>query len=658
MKKITFVMLFFMGFMHVHANPGDTTWVHTNQVNLDYYGDFDSNVTFPDGTTSYRKILMTVTLGQYDCAPGTQYCHQWDYTVNLKLMTATDTLELGRFITPFATSGWPRFGSNWKQPYVFNVTDFYPLLQGNQDVRLHYSGYSGGFTAKLSFAFIEGTPERNVVGIKKVYDVSKTYGDPANPFNAHFPTISETAPASTQSAAMKFLVTGHGKDLNGCCEFASHFYEVSVNGSQVSHTDIWRDDCGLNNVYPQGGTWIYDRGNWCPGAKVYPNYHELPNVTGGSAYQLDIQFENYSGSGSLGSYDCTAIVFYYGGFNKTMDAALTDIVAPTTDPNHFRANPSGSIPTVKVHNAGSTPISSIDFSYGVTDSTSINHTWTGTLAPLETTEINLPPLQTLTNMSIAGMNGSYEFNASITAVNGQSDDDTSNDTMSSNFVLAPVWPSDLIFNMKTNNISATGYFNQNPADASWEITDMDGNVVASRTNAAHSTQYNDTISFPAAGFYKLKLTSANCLGLYWWAIDQGNPSYTPGFFKVTDLSGSSLPMNNYTYSGTPHDDWGCAYTQYFTVASAGTAAVDDPTLASSIRVYPNPASDHLNIDMKGIATPYAIRLVDLSGKTVYQTTASQQTIQVPVHQFSTGVYMLVIQNGDQQKRIEKVVIER
>ena len=100
-----------------YANPGDTTWVQANNVQLDWYNNFDTTISFPDGNVSYRKILMVFTLGQYNCPSGSQYCHQWDYDVHNYIMTpAGDTVELSRLITPFATSGWSRFGPTWKQP--------------------------------------------------------------------------------------------------------------------------------------------------------------------------------------------------------------------------------------------------------------------------------------------------------------------------------------------------------------------------------------------------------------------------------------------------------------------------------------------------------------------------------------------------------------
>src|SRR5699024_5568348 len=279
------------------AQSSDTTFVNTEQFDLDYYGDFDASLNFPEGSDSYQKIIMTVELGQYDCDPGADYCHQWDYDVEIQLITDSGTYEMGRFITPFANTGWSRFGSDWKQPYKFDVTDFYPLLQGENTVRLHYSGYSGGFTAKVKFAFVAGTPAREVLGIAKAYQVSHTYGDANDPFNDYLPTFTDTPPAGTESARLKVFVTGHGSDNNQCCEFDSHYYDILLDDAQIAQENIWRNDCGVNELYPQGGTWIYDRSNWCPGAKVETIENDLPGITGGTSFDLDIQFENYNGSG-------------------------------------------------------------------------------------------------------------------------------------------------------------------------------------------------------------------------------------------------------------------------------------------------------------------------------------------------------------------------
>lgn len=658
MKKLLYAAALLIGCtLTAQANPGDTTWVQANHVNLDYYNNFDTSVAFPDGTTSYRKILMIFTLGQYNCPSGTQYCHQWDYTVQNYLMTkGGDTMELSRLITPYANSGWSRFGSSWQQPYVFDVTDFYPLLKDTAGVRIHYSGYSGGFTADIKFAFIEGTPDRNVTGIKQLYDFSHSYGDTANPINNALVTIADTAPAATQSATLKYIVTGHGNDDNGCCEFAAHNYQVNLNGNTIATHTLWRDDCGLNELYPQGGTWVYERANWCPGALVRPLYHNLPGITAGTPFDINIQFDPYTGSGSLGSYTSNAIIFFHSGFNKTVDASVDEILAPTTNPDYYRENPSGSIPRILVHNSGADTITNIDFSYGVKDSLAQTYTWNGSLAPLGDTIISLPALAQLTNMSIGGATGTYEFTVQINGVNGPADEDSTNNKLTSEFNVAPVWPGDLILSLKTSNITSS--FTIGNPHQSWEITDMAGNVVASRDNTSASTTYTDTVPMPAAGFYKLTIKSGNGMGLHWWPFD-GSNQVTPGYFSVKNMSGTKLPMKNYAYSGQAHDDWGVAYSQYFTVAEAGHTAVSDVMFEDAIRIYPNPANDFIRVDFAHKpAQANSVALVNVLGQKVYQSESTGQHLQINTQAFAAGVYTLLINNGNNQVKSQKVVIRK
>lgn len=653
MRKITF--LFFTLLICTLSNAQNTSYVTTDQVNLNYYGDFDSSVTFPDGTDSYREILLTCKLGQYDCPSEEQYCHQWDYTVKIELLTEDGSIELGRFITPFATSGWPRFGSDWEQPYVFDVTDFYPLLQGDQDIRIHYSGYSGGFTAELEFAFVEGIPPHNVVGIEQAYQVEHTYGDSNDPYNDYLSTFTGNAPQGTERARMKVIITGHGNDENGCCEFANHYYNVLLNNSTIAEQEIWRSDCGENDLYPQGGTWIYNRSNWCPGLEVSPIYHDLSNISAGDSFNLDVEFENYNGSGSLGSYDYNGIVFYYGEMNSSIDAEVSAIIAPSNDPHYFRDNPSGSIPKIEVRNTGEEPITAINFSYGVQDSIQQNFAWTGNILPLEKEVIEFPNLTTLTNISIEQLEGLQQFNVEILTVNGQTDGNSENNLKSSEFETAPNWPSNLVARLQTSNLGANGYFNQSPTDVSWEITDMDGNVIASRTNADVSTLYNDEVEITEPGFYKLKLNALFCYGLNWWVLDQSYPAYQAGYFRMTDQNDTNLPLNNYTYSGTPHDDWGCSYTQYFSVGEE-TLEIEKQELMT-FNIYPNPAKNFINVNFpENLGEAYKIELVDIHGRKVYESSTQIQNNEIPVAQLANGLYVLVLKNESGAKRIEKVMI--
>ncbi|HKC67720.1 MAG TPA: peptide-N-glycosidase F-related protein [Bacteroidia bacterium] len=646
MKKII-LTLFTALSATLYAAPGDTTWIQANNVQLNYYNNFDTAVAFPNGSTSYRKILMVFTLGEYACPAGSQYCHQWDYTVTNYVMTKTDTVELSRFITPFANTGVPRFPSTWTQHYMYDVTDFYTLLKDSATIRINYSGYSGGFTASIKFAFIEGTPERNILGVDPLWIGSFTYGKSSDPIANHLPVKTLTAPAGTQSSELKLTVTGHGSDnTTQCCEFASHNYSVSVNNVVVAGKAVWRDDCGLNELYAQGGTWIFNRGNWCPGDAVNTNTHPLVAATANSTYSLGLKFDAYTTTGNYGSYSIGSHVFYYSNFNHAVDASLNDIISPSSYEDHFRENPSGNSPVVRVHNAGSSTISSITFSYNVKDSAATQYTWNGTLLSQQDTNITLAPLNSLTNMSLSGSNGIYLFNAKIISVNGAADEDSTNNSFQSQFVAAPTWPTALIITLNTNSEGINFVGSGDQSETTWQITDLNNNVIASRVVDSTNMNYVDTVILPNLGYYNLSINDAGCDGLHWWVWDQ-NPSYgiTAGSLTVQNFStGASIPMKGYSYSGTFHDDFGCNFSQYFTTGGAITG-IHNPApknIVPALTAYPNPAQNNITVTLTNVEPAKGqFEIIDGQGRVVLQQKAAGLSNTINVSSLSNGIYTVL-----------------
>ena len=126
------------------AAVGDTTWVGANNTQMPWFGSYDSTVVFPAQGKSYRAIYMIFTLGKYLCPGSPTYCGDWDYTVlNYLITPGGQSYELGRFITPYANANAPRTPWTWQQRYVYDVTDFAPLLHDTAKIRIFYSGYSG-----------------------------------------------------------------------------------------------------------------------------------------------------------------------------------------------------------------------------------------------------------------------------------------------------------------------------------------------------------------------------------------------------------------------------------------------------------------------------------------------------------------------------------
>lgn len=633
MKRIVYLFLLaFLPCVAAKAAPGDTTWV---QGQTDAWlgtmpTNTDSLLTFPDGSKSYRRIYMIFTLGKYACPNNPQYCADWDYTVQNFLMTPNgDTVELGRLITPYANS--TRLNANWKGRYVYDVTDMYPLLKDNATVRIHFSGYSGGFTGTVQFAFIEGTRPRDVLGIERLWHGSFKYGDGANPIDNKVTAISKAAPAGAASTEMKLNITGHGGDgTSNCAEFCRKYYQVKVNANMTEQKDIWRDDCGVNDIYPQNGTWVFNRANWCPGDLIHTNVHNL-NVVGGNNYDVDLDFEAYtgvpSGSGSVGSYTIEGAAYYYGGFNKQLDASLEDIIAPSKDEFHFRSNPYTASPIVKVKNEGATAISSLEFSYngGVVVTT---YTWQGSIPPLGEAEITLPELWDL-RMPPPG--NTHIFTCQITKVNGQVDNDPTNDKLANEFNLAPVWPNSIYITLKTN-----GSVGSNGSETTWRIY-QNGNVVAERPNTNPSTTYVDTVKL-GPGAYMLEVMDEGCDGVNWWLYQAYPQNPGIGSINVKRSNGNgSLTLNGY-FNG----DFGCGFKQFFNVDWPTSVEEVVSTSNLAISVHPNPAQNKATVSFEGVdKIDGRVMIVDAVGRVVATQTANSAMVEINTAELANGVYSVI-----------------
>ena len=648
MKRILFIFFAVVCMNNgVKAAAGDTTWVQANNVWLTYYNNYDTAISFPAAGTTYRKVLMIFTLGKYVCPGSPTYCGDWDYTVQNFVMTPTDTFELGRLITPYANAGAPRTPFTWTQHYVYDITDYAGKLHGSAVMRILFSGYSGGFTGNIRFAFIEGTPERNVLDIKRPWHGSFNFGDSAG-INSHLPAYSQTAPAGTVSADMKFTVTGHGSDANGCSEFCSQNYDVMVNGSSVATETIWRNNCGKNELYPQSGTWVYDRGNWCPGAIVYSHRNTLPGITSGTSFTTGIQFPPYTGSGA--SYTTEAALIYYGAINKTVDASIDNIIAPNLDENYYRENPICGKPIIHVRNTGATAITAMDITYGVQGATMHTYPWTGSIASLTETDITLPELTEIGD--VAGIIDTNTFVATITTVNGAADNDVTNNTLTSRYANAALWPTTLKVYMTTNNEPVTT--GSTVSETSWAIYDMTGAVVASRANAQISTAYIDTVHLGNA-CYRLVIFDSGCNGLHWWA----NPSSTTsGSFSVRKLTGAALTLHGYPTSGTYANDFGCGFSQYFK-ASDWTAAIDELTEnTTNLSLFPNPAQNSVTVDIAGVSTVNGvIKVIDALGREVVLENCTTAQYQLNTARLVNGVYTIqYIDNANPDNKMQARVI--
>ncbi len=648
------------------AAPGDTTWVQATNRRFDNgsgYGAYDTTVSFPTGTASYRKIYMIFTLGKYACpgynpsnageGPGqTGWCGDWDYTVQNFLMTpGGDTLELGRLITPYANHNFPRTPLNWERRYIFDVTDYYPLLKNNAAFRVFYSGYSAGFRGNVKFAFIEGTPERPVLRIDRLWHKSYNYGHGATPINAALGTLSLTAPAGTQSAELKMNITGHGGDDNACAEFCPNIYTLALNGSPLVQQPFFRSDCSENDLYPQSGTWVYSRAGWCPGDLVKTFSHPLTGLSGGNAYNVGMTFPAYTSTGGfLASYTIAGAVMYYGAPAHSVDASLEDIIAPTDAEFHWRQNPTSLQPKLRVRNSGSTAITALSFSYGVQGKLTNTYSWTGNIPPYQTVDVVLPAIAQLRLLP-----GVYGFSATIASANGVTDGDALNNSLSSTFTAAPSWPSEFLMQLRASE----GHPN-NPAVSAtaWRIEDATGNVVSARMDCPVGVICTDTVRLSGSGAYRLIVTDTIAYGFYdnvagrAVGILQGNGN-TGGIVRAIDVA-TSLPI---TTPGNFNGNFGAGFIQHFYTGAPLSVPVQKAG-TGLLRVFPNPASSAIHVFVDGISAPAGeVTVQDMFGRTVSRQAYRGTMLQIDASNLANGLYQVLF-HADGTRLQQRVLVAR
>ncbi len=71
------------------------------------------------------------------------------------------------------------------------------------------------------------------------------------------------------------------------------------------------------------------------------------------------------------------------------------------------------------------------------------------------------------------------------------------------------------------------------------------------------------------------------------------------------------------------------------------------SFASSINIFPNPATDHLTIALPHTNEKVEITITDINEKKIYSTTVTQtQIVEVNTEDFAKGIYVVKIQTGE------------
>lgn len=512
---------------------------------------------FPSARTAVRKALLTLTLA---CPTGLR-CADWDYLdhVLVRPLSGTDTFEVARVLTPYGG----QFGPDWRFTWQADITDFLPVLRDSAEVIYVHSGYEPnedrGWALSLDFRFVQGPPAAEVLAVQQLYRGHFAYGDPARSVEEDLPLRAVATDPRAALLRVRMHHTGHGMNTgDGCGEFCRKWRSVKVDGREVSRTALWKE-CGHNPLYPQAGTWIFDRANWCPG-ELQPSEAVTVPIAGGGRpldkHTVDIDLEPYAHDSSTARTSIAAYAVQLARPRALHDAAVEAILLPSDDPRHARLNPAVHEPRVVLRNNGEAPLDLLLIRYGTEGFRERSYVHARRIAFGATDTVTLPHL-------IDMKPGRNTFTVSVHEPNGHKDGWKHDNALRSTFTAADVLDSVLIVQLRTN---------AEPQHNAISLASTRGRLHIDRPLGAlrPDTLYTDTLHLPPAS-YVLQLADTAGDGLEFWYNAKGGR----GFLRLLDGQGRLLKRFQ--------SDCGNGLQYQFRVGGPSTVA---PDAAADIGLFP------------------------------------------------------------------------
>ena len=179
---------------------------------------------------------------------------------------------------------------------------------------------------------------------------------------------------------------------------------------------------------------------------------------------------------------------------------------------------------VVIKNYGNLPLTTLDIIYDINGGTPITFPWVGNLTPGQAATV------TLSNISYIA-SASNTVNISVANPNGNTDQNTTNDNVSTSFINQSMQgqvTTGIISGLATIDITTDGY----PTQSTWEIIDDNGTVIASGSaTTPNAPQAQATATLVNGACYAFNMYDSYGDGL-------SNPAN--GSYEVKDAAGTSI----------------------------------------------------------------------------------------------------------------------
>jgi len=530
-------------------------------------------------------------------------------------------IEIMSFVTPYGINlDLGPEGKTW----TFDMTDYTPIFNGTKRMTIERGG-QWMEDMDIKFLFIVGTPPRDVVDFQQIWrPESRNYQSIMS--ETYFAPKSMLMSPNGEYFKVRTAISGHGQEG----EFIPRIHYIDIDGGANEFSwQVWKQ-CAKNPVYPQGGTWVYDRAGWCPGVATDVQHNDITAfVTPGQQATIDYGINTATGDSR---YIVNSQLITYGAINHTIDAAIVEVSEPSNRVEFERFNSICHEPKIKIQNTGSTALTSLVIKYWVNNATvPLEFNWTGNLAFLETEEIALE-----SNLDLwAELHQSDNvFHVEISLPNGESDEYIHNNHYASAFTIPEVVPRHIAIWFRTNSA---------PQENSYDVRDENGNIIFQRTNMTANTQYKDTL-YLDHGCYSYNVYDSDGDGISWWANNDGN-----GSTLIRRVGASGIVK---TFNGDFGDNI------HFNFTTDSPLATDEFELKPLLDVFPNPTSDILNITMDGLDKTVDIELFDILGKRVkleqVQTVSGYYEGSFSIVELPHGVYIMTVSDGKTSAEIKVI----
>ncbi len=115
-----------------------------------------------------------------------------------------------------------------------------------------------------------------------------------------------------------------------------------------------------------------------------------------------------------------------------------------------------------------------------------------------------------------------------------------------------------------------------------------------------------------------------------------------------------MSQHSVVFNGVKHPDgFNSAVPAFGRLVWNTAAGIDNIQTQNGLNLYPNPANNVLNIELKDISTPLNVQIVNLLGETVISTALNHQISTLNVSNMPSGVYFVQTENGASTKFIKQ-----